>query len=380
MEEARLISWTSEETHVLLNPRLPAPERERLERLVRESPPLRGHFWMATSGTSGELKMVALSKKAMLASAEAVNHHLEVRSDDRWCNPLPEFHVGGLGIYARAFLSDTTVVALKRWDAREFSALCGQERVSLSSLVPAQVSDLVGGGHHAPRTLRAAVVGGGALNEALFRQARRLGWPVLPSYGMTECGSQIATASLSSRSGDLSHAPLELLGHLEARIAGEERLSFRGASLLTGYAVDRQGSPRFIDPKREGWFDSDDRGSVERFGDRTVVSVEGRRGDFLKIGGESVSLGRLQQILEEVAGKIDAALLAVSDERLGTVIHLAVAGDHDSASRIRGAYDERVLPFERARITCLVDFIPRSAIGKVLLDQLEGKVRGAQRA
>ncbi len=46
-----MIDWTTAESHVLLNPRLPAEERAALERVV---PPLRGHVFVATSGTSGD--------------------------------------------------------------------------------------------------------------------------------------------------------------------------------------------------------------------------------------------------------------------------------------------------------------------------------------
>ncbi|HEX6085416.1 MAG TPA: AMP-binding protein, partial [Thermoanaerobaculia bacterium] len=101
------IDWLSDESHVLLNPRMPAAERERLQSFVTELP---GHLWLATSGTTGSLKLTALSKRAMLASAAAVNRHLQSTASDVWLCVLPSFHVGGLGIYARAFLSGARVV------------------------------------------------------------------------------------------------------------------------------------------------------------------------------------------------------------------------------------------------------------------------------
>jgi O-succinylbenzoic acid--CoA ligase len=101
------IDWLSHESHVLLNPRMPDAERQRLESFVV---PLPGHLWLATSGTTGSLKLTALSKRAMLASAAAVNRHLQSDADDVWLCVLPTFHVGGLGIYARAFLSGAQVV------------------------------------------------------------------------------------------------------------------------------------------------------------------------------------------------------------------------------------------------------------------------------
>lgn len=331
------IDWLSSESHVLLNPRMPEDERRRLESFVVELP---GHIWVATSGTTGALKLTALSKRALLASAAAVNRHLRSDAQDVWLCVLPAFHVGGLGIYARAFLSGARVVR------------SGWEDVTLASLVPAQVSDLVRDRIVAPASLRAVVVGGGALSEELFGAARGLGWPLLPSYGMTECCSQVATATLQSRE-------LILLDHMEARIEEDGRLALRSEALLSGYATEEG----FIDPKVGGWFVTEDLASL----DGRLLRIEGRRGDFVKIGGESVDLSRLDRILASLGA--DAAVFAVPDERLGHVIALAVAsGDADEIAR---AFDARVFPFERARRVIRVAEIPRTPLGKIMRSRLE---------
>lgn len=346
METAPLIDWESEESHVLLNPRMPEEERRRLKSYVVDLP---GHLWLATSGTTGALKLTALSKRAMLASAAAVNRHLQSDHNDVWCCVLPTFHVGGLGIYARAFRSGARVVAAQ-WDPRQFATM---REVTLASLVPAQVRDLVDARLHAPQQLRAIVVGGGALDAALYSDARALGWPVLPSYGMTETCSQVATAKLAS-------PELVLLDHVQARTEEDGRLAFRGESLLTGYGTERG----FLDPKLEAWFVTEDLGSLHG---RCLV-VEGRRGDFIKIGGESVDLARLDVILTAIAGA-QAAVVAVPDARLGHVIHLVVT-PAVRADVVRAAFDERVHPFERARRVHVVAEIPRSRLGKLLRKQL----------
>lgn len=339
------IDWLSAGSHVLLNPRMPDDERRRLESFVV---PLPAHLWLATSGTTGALKLAALSKRALLASAAAVNRHLQSDRNDVWLCVLPAFHVGGLGIYARAFLSGARVVT--QW----------QEGVTLASLVPAQVSDLVRAGTRPPRSLRGVIVGGGALSDELDRSARDLGWPLLPSYGMTECCSQVATAApwqLATRD-----PRLVLLDHIEARIEPDGRLAIRSDALLTGYAAEAG----FFDPKIDGWFMTDDVASIEG----RVLSVRGRQGDFVKIGGESVDLSRLDRILAELGA--DAAVVAVPDERLGHVIALAVAsGDADG---IASAFNARVFPFERARRILRVPEIPRTPLGKVMRARLSSGV------
>lgn len=349
METTALIDWKSNESHVLLNPRMPASERRRLEELAVDLP---GHIWLATSGTTGAIKLAGLSKRALLVSAAAVNRRLQSGADDVWCRPLPTFHVGGLGIHARAYLSGAAVLPLA-WDAVAFAAM---HEVTLASLVPAQVGDLVRAELIAPRRMRAIVVGGGALSGDLYRDARALGWPVLPSYGMTECASQVATA----RDGS---PELELLDHVELRIGDDGRIAIRSQALFSGYATEGG----LVDPKVDGWFVTEDLGSI----DGRTLWVEGRRGDFVKIGGESVDLSRLDRILAQVTP--DAAVLAIPDERLGSVIGLAMTtGDSDS---ITEAFNARVMPFERVRRVVIVAAIPRTPLGKIirrrLLEELE---------
>src|SRR5438067_7689731 len=267
-----MIDWSGNRTHVLLNPRMPLDEQEKLERCGRIAR-LPGHIIIATSGSSGGLKLVALSKEAVLSSAAAVNERLEVTASDVWCCVLPTFHVGGLGIHARAHLSGSRIVTMS-WVPQAFAVT----DATLASLVPAQVHDLVNSGLKPPSRLRAILVGGGALHSDLNDKALALGWPVLPSYGMSECSSTIAVCDV-------------LLNHIEAR-EEDGRLGFRGPSLFTGYVTESG----LTDPKIDGWFMTDDVGELEG----RMLRIHGRRGDFIKIGGESVDLARLDRILESV--------------------------------------------------------------------------------
>ncbi|HVG23959.1 MAG TPA: AMP-binding protein [Thermoanaerobaculia bacterium] len=329
------IDWLSDESHLLLNPRMPDEERRRLESYLT---PLRGHLWLATSGTTGALKLTALSKEAMLASAAAVNRHLQSDSNDVWLCVLPTFHVGGLGIYARAFLSGARIVT-EGWDG-----------VTLASLVPTQVRDFVHARTPVPPSLRAVVIGGGALPAALYEQARALGWPLLPSYGMTECCSQVATATVDS-------PELRLLDHMEARTEDDGRLALRSAALFTGYGTGEG----FIDPKVDRWFVTEDVAAI----DGHTLRVQGRRGDFVKIAGESVDLSRLDRILAGLGA--DAAAIAIPDERLGHVIAVAIASGGDAVIE---AFNARVFPYERARRVIRVTEIARTPLGKIMRNRI----------
>ena len=59
------------------------------------------------------------------------------------------------------------------------------------SLVPAQLARLldVAGDVAPPPALRAVLLGGGPIPPALVTRAVRAGWPVVPTYGLSETGS-----------------------------------------------------------------------------------------------------------------------------------------------------------------------------------------------
>ncbi len=374
--------WTSGDTHVLLNPRLPPARRTALLAAQAALPHLPAHVWLTTSG-SGGVKWVALSTHALLQSAAAVNAHLGSVKTDRWALALPTFHVGGLGVLARGFLSGAPVVRWAddagepRWSALLFHAFLTSHQCTLTTLVPTQLHDLVQAGLPSPPALRAVVIGGGALAPDLGRRARALGWPVLPSYGLSECCSQVATAPLSSLAEiDLdTDPPLVLLSHIAARVGDDGRIALRSPSLLSGYGLlGEAGSsaPRFVDPKTDGWFLSEDRGRLAG----NALTVLGRIGDFVKIGGESVDVARLQQLWDALRPSSDAqetVLIAAPDPRLGAAIHLVTAGKWDTQAALEqavAAFNRQALPFERVQQWHQVPQLPRSPLGKLLRTDL----------
>ena len=118
------IHWQSNRNAILMNPRTPENDKKALLEALDRYQEIQGHFLLPTSGSSGSLKWVALSKEAILCSALSVNNHLESNHGDIWLNPLPTFHVGGLGILARSYLSGAKAVAYSnpqhQWDVNHF--------------------------------------------------------------------------------------------------------------------------------------------------------------------------------------------------------------------------------------------------------------------
>ncbi|MDJ0762541.1 MAG: AMP-binding protein [Myxococcota bacterium] len=361
-------------TVLRLNPRMPREEATRAKKLVADGSPVPGLIWLMTSGTSGRFKLTGLSREAMLISAQAVSAHLEVTHRDRWLSALPDFHVGGLGIYARAHISGASVIAPfadQAWSPQVFVRAVTDHWTTLSALVPTQLFDLVSQGLKCPSSLRAIVIGGGALDGELYHRARTLGYPVLPSYGLTECASQVATAPLVSLNEQ--HFPeMNILSHVAVRVGTSNRLQLKSKALFTGYLFEADNGPVFEDPKKHGWFETEDRGKV--VDDRLIVL--GRDEKFLKISGESVDLNRLEITLETLRQqqgiKEDAVIIARTDPRRGHSLVLAAEQGLGlaTATALCTAYNAVVMPFERITHVVLVLSIPRSALGKVQTNRL----------
>lgn len=363
-----MINLNNSISQILFNPRLSSAEKELVEKQLQPHL-LPDHFWVATSGSTGQAKWVALSKKAVLASAEAVNSHLECSAKDVWLLALPSFHVGGLGVWARAHLSGAKVIdwhGMTKWEPKAFVSALEHFQATLTALVPTQVYDLVKSDLAAPSCLRAVVIGGGKLEETIYLRALELGWKLLPSYGMTECASQIATASLDSWQAK-RWPQLKLLDHVVVKSDAQGVLWVKGASLLTGYVKNGQ----FVDPKQDGWLCTEDRGQL----DGHFVHIAGRLGNCVKIGGEWVDLdileNKFQKTLYELKIENDAAIFACPDARLGHAIHMAIDTQNEQVIQtILDQFHLQVLPFERIRKIHSLDKLPRTPLGKFVWQKL----------
>ncbi len=357
METPDLISpayWESESVDLRLNPKRPV-EAAGLREFLEGELGLRAVVVLATSGSSGSAKFVVLPKAAILASARAVNAHCGLETEDVWLGGLPTFHVGGLGIYARAFCNGAQVAAMA-WDSwtrdgAAFLRAVDESRATLASLTPTHLWDLVGAGARCPASLRGVFLGGGRIDPALVAEARSLGWPLWPTYGMSETASQVAT----SLDGDGEWLPL--LPGWEAETDGEGRLRLRGGCLFSGYAFREGGGWRF-DPagNAEGWFATGDRCEL-RGGDLRFLS---RADGAVKVSGELVSLPMLNDRL--AAFGIVGWIVALSGSRRGSELVLVrEEGDREDALE---RFNAGLPPVERLSREVVVAELPRTELGK----------------
>ena len=351
----------------LIPPGQPAWAKRALKLLQSRVPDDPELVWALSSGTQsvGQIKCIGLKRRALRASARAVNRHLSVTAKDRWLVTLPEYHVGGYMIRVRAELSGSPVYRLKRWDAQAFVDACLKHKICLVSLVPTQIFDLVTAQFKAPASVRAIVVGGGALDVGLYAQARVLGWPVLPSYGLTETGSQVATAPLVSLK-KLTYPNLEVLPHAQIQIR-RGKIWIRAKSLCRWIAVSDGTTLTLEDPRREGWLPTTDLGRLTKSG----LRVLGRSDDIVKVLGVLVSIPQIESDLRPYVGA--CAVLGLPDTRAGVRL-IACTDDSRSLPELErqlALYNQNVRRPNRIAELCWVGKLPRTALGKLKKAELK---------
>ncbi len=356
--------WQKKETKLFLNPRISSEEKAMIEKAV-DLQNKQSTLWLRSSGTESlgqGLKLVAIEFDTFLAAAQSVNQFYQISSQDIWLNPLPIFHVGGLSISARCFLAHAQQVILEKWDPIDFYTKLKSHQGTVTSLVPTQLFDLVKLNLKSPECLRLVIVGGGAIDPIIFNESKKLGWPISPSYGMTETSALIAGMPLDKIHQN-QEPQLKLLSHVSLKKMGD-RVAVDGKALFSGYLwVSSHNKP--IWQERPEPFIIDDRIEI----DSGFIKVLGRESELVKILGETVNLNSLKdKIKPKIAA--DIFIKAQSEPRRGFDLYLFVEGEGQCDLE---SLNQGLMPFEKIKAIIYLDQFPRTELGKIKSSELKIK-------
>ena len=293
-----------------------------------------------TSGTTGDPKPVALTTAQMLFSAFGSAIRLGHQPSDRWLCCLPLHRVGGLSIVMRCAFYGTTVVLEPTFDAEATNRAIDAGQVTLVSLVPRMMADLLDerADRPFPPSLRALLLGGAPAGDALLSRCQAIGAPVAVTWGMTEAASQIATGFPGTPFvAGLSLPPLPF-----ARVdAPGGRLRVRGPVVgrdhLTG-----------------------DLGEISGRG----VRVAGRADATLISGGVNIAPARIERILSDHPNVRDVMVVGVPDTRWGERPLAFVVADAVSDDALSAWARDRLAPYEVPDRFVRVGAIPTNDMGK----------------
>jgi long-chain acyl-CoA synthetase len=340
-----------------------------------------------TSGTSDLPRAAMLTHRALLTNIEqaAQTRTEAVRQDDVVLGVLPLFHVFGLNVVLGQVLrKGARLVLAPRFDPAQVLDLVQRESVTNLPVAPpvleawAERPDV----RQRLSSVRQVLVGAAPMTvELASRFEASTGVQVHRGYGLTEAAPAVASTLMSAevRPGSVGRP----LPGVELRIvedgadvdAGETgEVWVRGENLFSGYWPDGDQGPG-----EDGWYATGDVGFLDEGGDLFLVD---RLKEILVVSGFSVYPSEIEDVIGEVEGVLDAAVIGAADPAAGAAVVAYVVpdpaaglGEERLAERIRAHCEQRLARFKQPRDLHVVPELPRSVTGRVA----KGRLRATER-
>jgi O-succinylbenzoic acid--CoA ligase len=354
-----------------------------------------------TSGTAGRPKVALLSHAALAASAAAWSAALPPATG--WLLCLGLAHVAGLGVAWRSIGAGVPLRIVPEFDPGAVLGALREGQVSHVSLVPTQLARLLdmvdnaGGTPADPGTtravagvgarpssapLRAVLLGGAPIPPSLVTRALEAGWPVVPTYGLTEAASGVtalATSEAASRPGSAGRP----LPGVALRIAvpapdGSGEIQVRTPAAFSGYLARPEATAAAF--TLDGWLRTGDAGTLDAEG---FLHVLDRRDDLLVSGGENVVPAEVEAAIEAHPAIAEAGVVGRPDATWGAVPVAAVVlrpgAPTPGSAELRAFCRARLAPYKVPATFVVVAALPRTVSGKLRRTELRATLVGAPR-
>ena len=260
-----------------------------------------------SSGSTGTPKAVLHSFGNHYYSALGSNQNIPISQGDRWLLSLPLYHVAGIAILFRVFISGGTVVISSVGETIVDSLI--KMDVTHVSVVPAQLQRIIEANTKFP-TLNAILVGGSSVNETLRLLSKKNELPVFFSYGMSEMSSQVTTTMLDATLAEI-YTSGRLLPYREIKVTNNDEIMVKGDTLFLGY-LSKEGIDLPLD--KEGWFYTGDLGVIDQNG---LLSILGRKDNMFISGGENIYPEHIEKAIRLYPGIRSVMVVPVSDPTFG---------------------------------------------------------------
>ncbi|GAA2329242.1 AMP-binding protein [Dactylosporangium salmoneum] len=271
---------------------------------------------LATSGSTGDPKLVRLSRRALLANAESIVEALGITGADVAISALPFYYSYGMSVLNTHLVAGAALVVEDGGLlGRGFWPAIDRYRVSSLALVPSQYDMLVrlrfdSAAHPALRTLTQA---GGRLRPELVREFHdrmtAVDGRLFVMYGQTEAAPRLTTLP-ADRLGEKpgSVGPAVPGGRLSIRLGdGTEttepnlvgEVLYRGPNVMLGYAETAADLARGDD--HGGLLVTGDLGHLDADG---YLYLDGRLKRFGKVFGVRLNLDDIERLLPVPAAAV----------------------------------------------------------------------------
>jgi len=266
-------------------------------------PLLPSSFLLFTSGSNGSPKLVNLSLDNLLSSAKSTIMATNLQPRDTWLLSLPLYHVGGLSILFRCFLSGAALTTDPT-----------NQSITHLSYVPTQ---LYRSWPIYPR-LKTILLSGAPIHEVPEKL------PIMAAYGMTETASMILGQKKPIQKEGFIFLGLPHLGK-QMSLSEDGEILVKGDSLFQGYwnGIELQ--------KPEEWFPTNDLGL---FDPTAGFAIVGRKDNQFISGGENIQPEEIERELLTHPTILDAIVVPKKDAEYGVrpVAFVRASGEIDEKS------------------------------------------------
>jgi fatty-acyl-CoA synthase len=231
------------------------------------------------------------------------------------------------------------------------------------------------------------VVGGAPMPESLLETWQGRGVGIVQGYGLTEAAPNVLCLPQEDAARKLGFAGKPYL-HVDVALrdpdtgallggAATGELVVRGPNVFAGYWRDPEATAAAF---ADGWLLTGDLAERDEEGYYRIV---GRLKDLVISGGENVYPAEIEDVLHAHPAISEAAVVGVPDERWGEACVAFVAlraGQELDEPAVLDWCGARLARFKVPKAVLFVDALPRSAMDKVLKDELRASaIAGAAR-
>jgi malonyl-CoA/methylmalonyl-CoA synthetase len=316
-----------------------------------------------TSGTTGRAKGAVLTHNNFLANTTSLMAAWQITSADRYLGVLPLFHVHGLANGVCTWLASGCHMRLvRRFDRDTAAGLFETVQPTLFFGVPTIYVRLLELDPAVTARLGAGVrlfVSGSAPLPAAVLEAfhERFGHTILERYGMSETLMLISNPYSGERRAGTVGLPLP---GVSVRLSDRGDVLVRGSNVFQGYWRNEEATRAAF---TDGWFRT---GDLAVRSDDGYYTLSGRASDLIICSGFNVYPREIEELLLELPGITEAAVVGRPDSAKGEVpVAYVVASDAFDAEAARQACTRALASFKVPREFVRVEALPRNALGKV---------------
>ena len=272
-----------------------------------------------TSGSSGLPKAVSISRKNIESSCNISQKNLNVEKSDKWLLCMPPYHAGGLSIIYRSLILGNKFHIEDDFNSEKVIDLIMSEKINIVSMVPTMLSKIVyqmkDRNLIAPKSFKFVLSGGAKTPEELILSSNNIGLKTLPTYGMTETSSQIATASPNDEFRPLNSVGKPLLRD-SVKIAKNSEIQVSGEMVANYY--DEKVSKKWLQTGDYGYIDKDN-----------YLFVKGRIDELIISGGENINPLEVEEFISKNKKIKECIVLGKTDEYWGEKVVAAIYSEDD---------------------------------------------------